>query len=135
MNFVSVQQTHYISCTVTRSKKKKENDCCFACLLGYTVILFLSPTVGSADAEIKVSSAENPKLPKVLSFKFAIIQRTPPDHGKETQTAVVWSCLTFTRSGQNHLASHSEVWGGGERRQARQRKRWEDNIREWTGPI
>ena len=31
-----------------------------------------------------------------------------PDHGKETQTGVVWSCLTFIRSGQNHLARHSE---------------------------
>ena len=27
---------------------------------------------------------------------------------KETQTAVVWSCLPFIRSGQNHLARHSE---------------------------
>ena len=34
--------------------------------------------------------------------------RRPPDHCKETQTAVVWSCLTFTRSGQNQLARHSE---------------------------
>ena len=25
------------------------------------------------------------------------------------------------------------VKGGGGRRQGRQRKRWEDNIREWTG--
>ena len=33
--------------------------------------------------------------------------RRPPDHGKETQTAVVWSCLAFIRSGQNHLARHS----------------------------
>ena len=32
----------------------------------------------------------------------------PPDHRKETQTAVVWSCLLFIRSGQNHLARHSE---------------------------
>ena len=31
-----------------------------------------------------------------------------PDHCKETQTAVVWSCLPFIRSGQNHLARHSE---------------------------
>ena len=31
----------------------------------------------------------------------------PPDHLKETQTAVVWSCLPFIRSGQNHLARHS----------------------------
>ena len=34
--------------------------------------------------------------------------RRPPDHRKETQTAVVLSCLPFTRSGQNHLARHSE---------------------------
>ena len=32
----------------------------------------------------------------------------PPDHWKEMQTAVVWSCLPFFRSGQNHLAWHSE---------------------------
>ena len=32
----------------------------------------------------------------------------PPDHHKETQTAVVWSCLPFIRSGQNHLTRHSE---------------------------
>ena len=35
-------------------------------------------------------------------------------HGNEvlpedtTQTAVIWSCFTFIRSGQNHLARHSE---------------------------
>ena len=32
----------------------------------------------------------------------------PPDDRKETQTAVVWSCFPFVRSGQNHLARHSE---------------------------
>ena len=32
----------------------------------------------------------------------------PPDNCKETQTAVVWSCLPFIRFGQNHLAKHSE---------------------------
>ena len=37
--------------------------------------------------------------------------------------------LLFLRSGQNHLARHSEKG----RRQGRERKRWEDNIREWTG--
>ena len=31
-----------------------------------------------------------------------------PDHRKETQTALVWSCLPFIRSGKNHLARHSE---------------------------
>ena len=34
--------------------------------------------------------------------------RRLPDDRKETQTAVVWSCLPFIRSGQNHLARHSE---------------------------
>ena len=32
-----------------------------------------------------------------------------PDDRKETQIAVVWSCLPFIRSGQNHLARHSEM--------------------------
>ena len=32
----------------------------------------------------------------------------PDEDRKETQTAVVWSCLPFIRSGQNHLARHSE---------------------------
>ena len=34
--------------------------------------------------------------------------RRPPDHCKETQTAVVWSCLPSIRSGQNHLARRSK---------------------------
>ena len=34
--------------------------------------------------------------------------RRPPDHGKGTQTYVVWTCLPLIRSGQNHLARHSE---------------------------
>ena len=45
------------------------------------------------------------------------------------QTAVVWSCFPFIRSGQKHLAD--TVKGG--RRQGRQKKSWEDNIRKWTG--
>ena len=55
--------------------------------------------------------------------------RKLPDHCKETQTAVIWSCLPFIRSRQNHLARHSE----GGRRHGRQKKRWEDSIRKWTG--
>ena len=34
--------------------------------------------------------------------------RRPPDYRKETQTAVVWSCLSFIRFGQNHLVRHSQ---------------------------
>ena len=51
------------------------------------------------------------------------------DHRKETQTAMLWTCLPFIRSGQNHF--QGTVKGG--RRQGRQRKRWEDNISERTG--
>ena len=32
----------------------------------------------------------------------------PPDHHKEMQTAVAWTCLPLIRSDQNHLARHSE---------------------------
>ena len=32
----------------------------------------------------------------------------PLDDRKETQTAVVWLCVPFNRSGQNHLARHNE---------------------------
>ena len=56
------------------------------------------------------------------------IQRLP-DHCKGTQTAVVWPCLPFIGFGQNHLARYDERG----RRQGKQRKRWEDNIREWIG--
>ena len=34
--------------------------------------------------------------------------RRPPDHRKEMQTAVVRTCLPLIRSGQNHIARHSE---------------------------
>ena len=34
--------------------------------------------------------------------------RRPPEHCKETQTAVVGSCLPFIRFGQNYLARHGE---------------------------
>ena len=52
-----------------------------------------------------------------------------PDHRKQTQTAVVYSCLPFIRSGQNHLARHSE-WG---KKTRQTEEEVEDNIREWTG--
>ena len=41
---------------------------------------------------------------------------------------MVWTCLPFIRSDQNHLAGHSERG----KRQDRRRKGWEDNTREWT---
>ena len=46
---------------------------------------------------------------------------------------MVWLCLPFIRSGQNHLARHSERGKKTRQTDGRQRKRWEDSIREWTG--
>ena len=52
--------------------------------------------------------------------------RRPLDDRKETQTAVVWSRLQFIRSGQNHIARHSERGKKTEEEVGR-------HIREWTG--
>ena len=42
---------------------------------------------------------------------------------------MVWICLPFIRSIQNHLARYSESG----KKTSRQKKRLENNIREWTG--
>ena len=56
--------------------------------------------------------------------------RRPPDHRKET--ANFSGMVMFPRSsGLAKTILQGTVKGG--RRQGRQRKRWEDNIREWTG--
>ena len=36
------------------------------------------------------------------------LSQRPPDDRKETQTALVRSCLPLIRCGKNHLARHSE---------------------------
>ena len=56
-------------------------------------------------------------------------KRRPPDHRKETQTEVVWTCLPFFRFAKIILQGTVKEW----RRQGRQRKRWEDNIGECAG--
>ena len=57
----------------------------------------------------------------------------PPDHRKETQTAMVWSCLPFIRSGQNHLARHSER-GKKKRQTGRGGKITSGNGQAWSSP-
>ena len=49
---------------------------------------------------------------------------------KRGKLQVVWSYLPFIRSGQNHLAGHSER---GKKRRQTGKKSCEDSIREWTG--
>ena len=55
--------------------------------------------------------------------------RRPPDHRRETQTA--WYGHVSRSSGLAKTILQGTVKGG--RRQGRQRKRWKDNIRKWTG--
>ena len=43
------------------------------------------------------------------------------NHPKEMQAAVVWTCLQFIWSGQNHLARHSER--GEKKRQIKKKKK------------
>ena len=50
-----------------------------------------------------------------------------PNHRKETQTAVVWTCLSFIGSGQNHFARHSE------RGKKKTRRREEEVRRQHQG--
>ena len=44
-----------------------------------------------------------------------------------------WYCHVSRSSGLSKTILHGTVKGG--RRQGTQRKRWEDNIREWTGSL
>ena len=62
-------------------------------------------------AEVNCSSAAVLPQDTTHLLQRPRYQRTtprPPDHRKDTETAVVWSCLPFIRSGQNQLARHSE---------------------------
>ena len=59
--------------------------------------------------------------------KFVLRSSRQSDHTKrETQSAMLWSCRPFIK-----IILQGTVKGG--RRQGRQRKRWENSIREWTG--
>ena len=46
---------------------------------------------------------------------------------------MVWTCLPFIWSGHKKKKKILQGTVKGGRRQDRQKKRWEDNIREWTG--
>ena len=55
--------------------------------------------------------------------------RRPPDDRKETQT-VVYGHVSRSSGLTKTILQGTMKW---KKRQGRQRKRWEDNIREWTG--
>ena len=64
-------------------------------------------------AQVQTAHHDHPRLEDKLvnewkAERMARITRRPPEHRKETQTALVSTCLPFVRSGQNHLARHSE---------------------------
>ena len=67
------------------------------------------PRFGPSDDEMNISLGLAKQCEKGQGSHALPADCTrPPDHRKETKTAVVWSCLPFIRSGQNHLARHSE---------------------------
>ena len=54
---------------------------------------------------------------------------TPINHGKETETQIVWPHHKILWHGEDNSARNSER----SKRRERQKKRWEDNTNEWTG--
>ena len=50
------------------------------------------------------------------------------------QTAVIWSCLLFVRSGQNHLARHSERGKKNKADRKRGGKTTSGNAQAWSSP-
>ena len=76
----------------------------------------------TAELQRRVQAMEMRCYRKILHIQRPCYQRGSPcqdpagnwttrrllDDRKETQTAVVWSCLPFIRSGLNHHARHSE---------------------------
>ena len=61
--------------------------------------------------------------------KYVTRSSRQPDHTKTSKLR--WYGYVCRLSGLAKTILQSTVKGG--RRQGRQRKRWEDNIREWTG--
>ena len=49
------------------------------------------------------------------------------DPGQETEAKMVWPCFKIFWSSKDTPIGHSERKRGG------QKKRWEDNIKKWTG--
>ena len=82
-----------------------------------TFVVLRSPTPGLLSVIVIFVTRQTPLLKSSNGWSagagmagiIALVCMTVCTGGcKETQTAVVWSCLPFIRSGQNHLARHSE---------------------------
>ena len=87
----------------------------------YPTVVFIALVTNDSHAKINSNEQENAFLLVILTLFKNMLRRglcqdpagnwttqRPPDHRKETQTAVVWTCFPFIRSGQTHLAGHSE---------------------------
>ena len=55
---------------------------------------------------------------------------TISDPGQETKAKMVWPCLKVFWFSKDIPTGHSERK---KKKRGRQKKRWEDNIKEWTG--
>ena len=111
-----------LSVSKKKNEKKKKTTDAFHCHIHLPVCLWIIDLHGRAPK--KNTSHGNEVLPQDTTH---LIQRPcyqrgspckdpagnwttrrSPDDRTKTQTAVVWSCLPFIRSGQNHLIRHSE---------------------------
>ena len=66
------------------------------------------PWKGGASARYNTSRTKTYATNEEVRAKIQQAIGPHEDHSKETQTEVARSCFPFIRSGQNHLARHSE---------------------------
>ena len=64
-----------------------------------------------------------------ISSRAGLELRTARSVWQETETKVVWTCHKVFWLSKDNSAGHSAR----KRRKGRQKKRWEDNIKGWTG--
>ena len=83
----------------------------------------MTNNTGGINTEIKINGQ---KLKTVTSFKY--LGSITTDEGSKSE---ILSRIAQTTAAQTRTILQGTVKGG--RRQGRQREKWEDNIREWTG--
>ena len=115
------------------------------CSLGASIFLYAcEPWTFTAELQRRIRAMEMKCCCKILFISYTCYQRghlcqdpagnrttRRPDHRKETQTEVVWTCLPFIRSGQDHMGRHSEKDKADRRRSG---KTTSGNGQAWSLP-
>ena len=78
-------------------------------MLGVRLYGFMFHFVKASAGHLKHSTCSlEPSAGAKIQQAIEPLEDLTADHRKETQIAVVWTCLPFIRSGQNYLARHSK---------------------------